>query len=221
MCESATFRRLCEEVSNVGERDNPISVRSKRRITESLLELMHDTPFAKISIKDIVERAGLTRQTFYHNFESKEEVLIHKEEELFEGLLQYLVDNRISDWENIIWFYFRYWQRNSDFVKLLINNNLVYILEAKYPEYFKLMQFVEFRETDLSDIEAEYVYSFVSGAIVNMLVSWIKTGMVMTAREMADLVMQILDGTVLKRNSHEPAILDTLQETKAPELTID
>lgn len=48
----------------MGDRDNPISVRSKRRITESLLELMHERPFSKISIKDIVERAGLTRQTF-------------------------------------------------------------------------------------------------------------------------------------------------------------
>ena len=32
-------------------------------------------PFVKITVKDIVAKAGLTRQTFYHNFETKEEVL--------------------------------------------------------------------------------------------------------------------------------------------------
>lgn len=45
----------------MGGRDNPISIRSKRKITDSLLSLMREYPFSKISIKDIVERAGLTR----------------------------------------------------------------------------------------------------------------------------------------------------------------
>jgi len=70
------------------ERDNPISVRSKRLITEALLEIMEEVPFAKISIRDIVDKAGLTRQTFYHNFESKEDVLIHKLDDLFDGFFQ-------------------------------------------------------------------------------------------------------------------------------------
>ena len=64
-------------------RENPISVRSKRLITDALIELMGEKAFSKISIRDIVERAGLTRQTFYHNFDSKEEVLLHKSDSLF------------------------------------------------------------------------------------------------------------------------------------------
>ena len=55
------------------ERENPISVRSKRLITDALISIMEEKPFSKISIRDIVEKAGLTRQTFYHNFDSKEE----------------------------------------------------------------------------------------------------------------------------------------------------
>lgn len=176
------------------ERDNPISVRSKRLITEALLEIMDEVPFAKISIRDIVDKAGLTRQTFYHNFESKEDVLIHKLDDLFDGFFQYLIDNKVADCENIVKFYFRYWQNNADFLKLLIKNNLVYILELRYPEYFKIVQLVYLRDKNISQIEAEYIYAFVSGAVINLLITWINGGQVMTPKEMAEFVMIILEG---------------------------
>lgn len=203
------------------DRDNPISVRSKRLITEALLELMETVPFSKISIRDIVEKAGLTRQTFYHNFESKEDVILHRLDELFDGFFQYIMDNKVCDCESIIWFYFRYWQSNDKFIKLLIKNNLVYILEIRYPEYFKVVQFVYLRDKSISDIESEYVYAFITGAIINLLITWIKGGQVMSPKEMSVFVMKILEGTfydlhvpkaekeshleeaVLLRNSHE------------------
>ncbi len=177
------------------DKSNPISVRSKRLITEALLELMETVPFSKISIRDIVEKAGLTRQTFYHNFESKEDVVSYKLDELFEGFFQYVIDNKVADCEGVICFYFRYWQKNDKFIKLLVKNNLVYILELKYPEYFKVIQFIFMRGNDISDVESEYVYSFISGAIINLLVTWINNGQVMTPKEMAKFVMRILEGT--------------------------
>lgn len=185
----------------MGERDNPISVRSKRRITESLLEIMHDVPFSKISIKDIVERAGLTRQTFYHNFESKEDVLIHREEELFEDFLQYLMSHQITEWNNIVLYYFRYWQHNADFVRLLIKNDLVYIMESNVPAYSEpVRKNFKLEESHLTETEFKYIYDFCSGAIISLMVSWIRSGMVMSATEMADLVMQLLNGTILREN---------------------
>lgn len=185
----------------MSDRDNPISVRSKRHITDALLSLMQDEPFSKISIKEIVDEAHLTRQTFYHNFDSKEDVLLLHADELFQEFMQHLVDNNISKWQDVLWFYFRYWQRNSDFVELLIKNNLVYIMEARLPGYFKVIQETHMKDVGLTDTEAEFVYSFISGAVVNMLVSWIRGGQVLTTREMAALAIQLIDGTLYGRTS--------------------
>ena len=178
-------------------RDNPISVRSKRRITDSLLELMKEQPFAKISIKDIVDRAGLTRQTFYHNFTSKEEVLLHREEELCDAFFAYLKEHPMKNWEDFIWFYFRYWQTNAEFVQLLIDNELVYVLKMQYPKYMERVdELLSFSSLELPPQEQKYYYSFVSGAVVSILVSWVGSGMVTPAREMATLVIHILTGSV-------------------------
>ena len=51
------------------------SQRSKELFIRALLTLMHQKPLEDISIKEIVEEASLTRQTFYRHFTSKEDVL--------------------------------------------------------------------------------------------------------------------------------------------------
>lgn len=200
------FVLLCgvKEVSRVGEhRDNPISVRSKRRITDALLELMQVTPFSKISIKDIVDRAGLTRQTFYHNFDTKEDVLISRLDEHYEGFLQYLSKKTIHDWEDIICCFFRYWQEHADFLKLLMENDLIYLLSMKMPGYFESVKQLHFQKTDLTDAEARLWFAFVSGALVSTLTAWMSSPGGLSARALSKLVLSMLDGTMLEKGRAE------------------
>ena len=44
-------------------------------VVEGLWELLEDKSFEKISVSELVERAGIGRVTFYRNFSNKEEVL--------------------------------------------------------------------------------------------------------------------------------------------------
>ncbi len=180
----------------MGERDNPISVRSKHRITESLLELMKTEPFGKISIKDIVERAGLTRQTFYHNFTSKEDVLQYRGNELFEEFLAHVEEREIDDWEHVVTFYFRFWQRHAEFLRLLIDQDLIYLMQLQYPSFKELRKSGFMGVFTEAPTAGSLAYSFYSGAIFNLLVTWIEEGMRKSVKEVTDLAMDLLDGTV-------------------------
>ena len=51
------------------------SIRSKTMIKEALLELMVEKPFDKITITDIVKKAGINRGTFYAHYDNTSEVL--------------------------------------------------------------------------------------------------------------------------------------------------
>lgn len=53
---------------------NPIAKRSQDWLANALLELLRTKPYVQISIKDICDRADLSRQTFYQLFDSKEEL---------------------------------------------------------------------------------------------------------------------------------------------------
>ncbi|HFI0633279.1 TPA: TetR/AcrR family transcriptional regulator [Streptococcus suis] len=44
-------------------------------IQEALLQLIQQKEYEKITITDIAKRAGVTRISFYRNFESKDDIL--------------------------------------------------------------------------------------------------------------------------------------------------
>lgn len=52
------------------------SARTKEYITEALFQLMNTMPYEKISIKELTEKAGVGRVTFYRHFESKDDIII-------------------------------------------------------------------------------------------------------------------------------------------------
>ena len=41
----------------------------------ALLELMEETPYEKITVTQIAQRAGVPRMTYYRNFKNKENIL--------------------------------------------------------------------------------------------------------------------------------------------------
>lgn len=188
-----------KEVSRVGERVNPISVRSKRRITDALLELLQGTPFSKITIKDIVDRAGLTRQTFYHNFESKEDVLYYRIDEYIEGFIRYLSAHQIGNWEDILCFFYRYWQEHADFVKLLMENDLMYLLTGRMEHWFEPLKAAEPDRSGLTAGEAKLWFSFINGAIASLLSSWLTSSGGLSARALAKATLSMLDGSTLEK----------------------
>lgn len=192
-----------KEVSRVSERENPISVRSKRRITQALLELMKDIPFSKISIKDIVDRAGLTRQTFYHNFETKEAVLLGQLDEYMDGFIRYIAKKNISGWEDVTCCFFRYWQEHAEFVRILMKNDLTHLMTARMLYYFDSVKAVHFDKTDLTDAEARLWFAFVSGALVNTLTSWLSSPGGISARSLSQMVLTMMDGTMMGRNEKQ------------------
>ncbi len=57
--------------------ENSIEERSKSYIVEALFILMKDTAFEKISVSDVINKAGVGRATFYRHFKKKEDVIIY------------------------------------------------------------------------------------------------------------------------------------------------
>ena len=54
---------------------NKTALSSQNQISCTLLRLMEDVPFSRISISTLCREAGVSRQTFYSLFQSKENVI--------------------------------------------------------------------------------------------------------------------------------------------------
>lgn len=93
-------------------------------VVEGLWELLEDKSFEKISVSELVERAGIGRVPFYRNFSNKEEVLKRS----FNMKLQaWLSEQQIdlSDWTDgqllsSLRQFFDFWYEQQDNIRLLI-----------------------------------------------------------------------------------------------------
>ena len=93
-------------------------------VVEGLWELLEDKSFEKISVSELVERAGIDRVSFYRNFSNKEEELKRSfNMELQAWLSERQID--LSDWTDgqllsALRQFFDFWYEQQDKIRLLI-----------------------------------------------------------------------------------------------------
>ncbi|MBQ9664213.1 MAG: TetR/AcrR family transcriptional regulator [Oscillospiraceae bacterium] len=55
------------------------ATQSKERISEALLHLLRTTPYTDITVQSLADCAGVSRMSFYRNFDSKDEVIAQRQ----------------------------------------------------------------------------------------------------------------------------------------------
>jgi AcrR family transcriptional regulator len=60
--------------------------RTRDRLGDSLMQLLLQKPFDKITVQDVLDRAGVSRATFYSHFRDKNDLFLSDTDEFFEGL---------------------------------------------------------------------------------------------------------------------------------------
>ncbi|MFT9818903.1 TetR/AcrR family transcriptional regulator [Lysinibacillus sp. NPDC056185] len=110
---------------------NPISIRSRKIIINTLLELMKVKEYSEITITEIVIKAQLARKTFYRNFKSKDDVLNEYVDYLFNKYI-----HKLANLDNLTNFsvtkcYFEFWQEHVSFLKLLVEKQFIILYTKK------------------------------------------------------------------------------------------
>lgn len=82
--------------------------RTKSWIYEAVMLLMDEKPYDKITVSDIVEKAGIARQTFYRNYGDKDDVIFEYLVNTFNTELINMETSQKDDKQNNIVFIFDY-----------------------------------------------------------------------------------------------------------------
>ena len=184
---------------------NPSAVRSRKEISNALLKLMQEYPYAEISVKQIIMETSLARKTFYLNFSSKDDVLESILDELLGEYTDALskaneeknpagtknldeaisVDTtaKVDTITNPLSVIFSFCDKNKDFLSLLHKNKMLYLLLIRLNEFLPEYSKTEDMSSNLfaklmGELEPDYLIAFNVGAIWNVLFKWIDRGMV-------------------------------------------
>lgn len=152
---------------------------AKDYITDALLQLLKKHNFEDITVTDITNKAGVTRVTFYRNFNSKEEIIKkHLDNITDEFIKSSNILYNPNDFKNYIIKLFTHLENNKDIGILLYKANIFYFLEDEFNKIFF---------TKATNKVEEYHYAFISGGLYNTYYYWIKHNCKETPQELSEM----------------------------------
>ncbi len=160
-------------------------------ITTSLMMLMEQKEYNKITITDITTKAGVSRMAFYRNYETKEDILLKHCDELLAPLEIKIRNNEYKDSREFL----------SSFITMIQDNHLFFynlikaqVIDLCREHYVKQMQknLTEYLNSDMASPKDEYVFHFFAGGLMNVIKAWSYNGAQLSPDDLVDLLNEIL-----------------------------
>jgi AcrR family transcriptional regulator len=152
----------------------------KDDIADAYVALLFVKPSDDISIRELTDKAGVSRMSFYRNFQTKEAIIDYKLSVALDRIYNGAHFMDLSIRQPILMEEFQYIYENSAFLKMLNERGFISFL-YKWWDYYA-QKFLEEHDPTANP----YEYAFYSGASINVIIRWIEGGLKETPKQMAD-----------------------------------
>lgn len=165
---------------------------TKRMLKDSLIGMLKKESIYQISIRELCEKAGINRSTFYKYYTSQFDLLREMEGDMLERVQEMLIEEEPNKLESIR-SVCRYLEDNIELSRLLINNNT----DSQFPERLFHMPYVlaELNKTLKARYGVEnlaYASCFLTYGCYHLVRSWINKEEHEPPEEIAELLMRMI-----------------------------
>jgi AcrR family transcriptional regulator len=175
---------------------------TQKVLQESLISLMKEKSILDISIKEICERAGLSRSTFYLYYQDQygllrqiEEGAFIEAEKIFRPYTKGEIKLNIREITTFLQNILQSIADNSNSIQVLLSENG----DSGFQKRFfrngieSIRQFTEAADVKPQDKRvAEYGFGFFIGGIMSLVQAWLKNGMDTPVPEMAKMIARVM-----------------------------
>lgn len=171
---------------------------TKNAIASAFKELLLEKKLTKITIKDITERTGINRQTFYYHFRDiidlVEWICIHDVNEDFDKR------NTFATWQESFLEIFSIMKREKPYILNIYRN---VSLEILHPHLYNLVYPIIYKVVDecsrnfiVSEEDKKFLADFYKLAFVAIVEEWIFNGMEEKPELIIEKLGMLLKGTI-------------------------
>ncbi|MEM7113047.1 MAG: TetR/AcrR family transcriptional regulator [Chloroflexota bacterium] len=166
--------------------------RTRQTLQETLIQLILEKGYEKISVRDICERANVGRTTFYAHFLDKDDLLEKSFAEFVNGLHHLLAQDKHKQTLLPLDRIFDHAGEQRDLFKAFLRPE-----RLLQPAHRQLTAFVRQRlalfKPELSEMEKSVRAEFVIGGLLGVLRWWIEAAPDLSATEAAAMTQRLLD----------------------------
>lgn len=151
---------------------------TKMVLRESLIELLHNKPISRITIKELCETADLNRATFYTHYADQFDLLKQIETELITDINSYLDNFNIeageTDLTQMIFRILEYIEKNKELCCVLLGENGDMDFRTNVFQLLRERVVFEWKKNrQVDDDTAEYIYTYVVTGCIGVISKWL------------------------------------------------
>ena len=181
---------------------DPRVARTRTLLQNALIDLLQEKSLVKIQVKEISEKAGVSRHAFYSHFNSKEELLFSHLDDVFAEIHQAVFENpeiESLSAELFVITSFKQWEKHVDALKwvMQVEDKDMLIARVRYHILTLMNKFAEHPHTSVikhPQQEFDYVVDFLTGGMYMMMRRWIKEGLEKSPDQIGRLAYQLMRG---------------------------
>src|SRR5699024_605026 len=180
-------------MSKIKYSKNPSVKKSQQWLYESLIELMKNHPFEKLTIAEITKNADVDRTTFYRNYDSKIDILNFGINKIKTKYVQSMKNAEKLNMEYLSKVFFSIFSEEIEFLKLINLHGLTPFLLSQFNQLLPDLH-VEVKEKfnyQIADDHLIYALYYNTGGFLNILMKWIEDDCSMSVDELVQSFLEI------------------------------
>ena len=164
---------------------------TKQLLSLALVTLMYRKDYESITIKEICQKAGVSRMSFYRYYDSKDDIFIDFCDDRFEEFYIEYLENPSISLEEFILALFKFFKKYSHHLIILRRAGKEQILINQFNGYVKYLIAHHNSEIVQAQVRNPLIGPMFGGGLYNVLMQWLDDGMEKSPEEMTKLIMAI------------------------------
>lgn len=171
------------------KKKNQANQLARECMVTALMQLLEEKTLSEISVSEITKRAGVSRMTYYRNYEKKEDIFAEYLSEVIENY--YIESEQMTGIENYyekknLIHCFEYFQQHRQFIQCLLKSGMSHMfLDAIHVYVLKKWYEDEMGRTAYYRLEA------FCGSLYNVYLRWTSEGAKETPEQLAEILYEI------------------------------
>lgn len=171
--------------------------KTKNLISLALYALLKKKDYEEISVKEICERAGVSRMSFYRYYTSKDDVFIDYCDERFEEFYSLASDIKNITIRQFTLMMFQFIDRYNRQIKVLFSAHREFILLDQLNSYARYI-IANLKSDFFIEQKNNPIYAFfMAGGLFNVIVYWINSSTPVSPEKMNEMLYSIVNTKTL------------------------